>query len=370
MKPVAASWPNKLPQQCRIAIVGEAPGDEETWLGAPFVGPSGIELRNQLLAAGIDATECLLTNVIDVQPPGNNLSAFCLRKEDLPDDYPIRLGPIVTSPSNFYLHPNFLYNGARLRNELAIARPNVVIALGATAVWALLGTTSIGQVRGVVHRTTTSVPYKCVPTWHPAAVVRQWRMRPVAVADLVKARVESASPNIIYSNAELWIEPTLADLDDFRRLHIRPGQLHSNDVETMRGEITCIGIAPTPSVAIVTPFRINPVKLKAADGSYFWSMSGNYWPSPGEERSAWQWNKSVIEADDTNILGQNHLYDIQYFLRHGIKPRHVTEDTMLAHHSLFSELKKDLGFLGSVYTNFPSWKQLGARHATEDKRDD
>ena len=31
---------------------------------------------------------------------------------------------------------------------------------------------------------------------------------------------------------------------------------------------------------------------------------------------------------------------------------------MLAHHSLYSELQKGLGFLGSIYTNYPSWKSM------------
>lgn len=376
METVRASWPgatrenpNGIPQRVRIAIVGEAPGDEEWWMKRPFVGASGQELRAQLRAAGINADDCLLTNVLDVQPKDNVLQSVCLRKEDLPSDYPIHIGPISTEGGNLYLRPDLLYNGARLRDEMAIAQPHVVIALGATACWAMLGSTSVGSLRGTVHRSVTTVPRKVVPTWHPAAVLRQWRMRPVAIADLTKARIESASPDITYDNAEVWLRPTLTDLADFERQYMLPGGVHSWDVETMRGEITCIGVAPDRERAIVVPFRTDPVRIGKGDTAY-WTMSRNYWPTQADEFNAWRWVKRQLERNDTEKLGQNHLYDIQYEQLYGIRIRRFTRDTMLKHHSIYSEMKKDLGFLGSVYTNFPNWKVLGARHATEEKRDD
>jgi len=68
---------------------------------------------------------------------------------------------------------------------------------------------------------------------------------------------------------------------------------------------------------------------------------------------------------------QNGLYDTQYCIRHGIRPRGCTEDTMLMHHSLYSEMKKGLGFLGSVYSNFQSWKSMRSFRGEEQlKKDD
>jgi len=45
------------------------------------------------------------------------------------------------------------------------------------------------------------------------------------------------------------------------------------------------------------------------------------------------------------------------------------EDTMLLHHALQPESLKSLGFLGSVYSDEGSWKQL-RRGRTTIKRDD
>jgi len=369
-KRINPSWPNNTPQPVRIAIVGEAPGQDEEWLGAPFVGASGRELDTMLLAAGIDRNECLLTNVIMERPPENNLTAFCLRKEELPRDYPIHIGPMVTQSGNFYLHPDRLFEGARLRDELAIAQPNVVVALGATACWALVGSTSIGSLRGVVHRSVTSVPYKVVPTWHPAHVLRQYNYRPVAIADLVKARAESATPAIRHDNAEIWIEPTLDDIHEFFRRFMPPGVRRSWDIETANREITCIGVSPEPyDRALVIPFRCDPIRKKI-DGVTRSIYTRNYWPTHYEEMTAWRLIKQDMERHDNRIVGQNWMYDIQYLTRvYGIMPRGFDEDTMLMHHSAFLELPKDLGFLGSIYANYPSWKLLNSRHQDEFKRD-
>jgi hypothetical protein len=47
----------------------------------------------------------------------------------------------------------------------------------------------------------------------------------------------------------------------------------------------------------------------------------------------------------------------------------MTADTMLLHHSMYPELPKSLGFLGSIYTNEAAWK-LMRRDAEELKRDE
>ena len=67
---------------------------------------------------------------------------------------------------------------------------------------------------------------------------------------------------------------------------------------------------------------------------------------------------------------QNGLYDLQY-LSMICTPRACSEDTMIAHHSLYTELRKGLGFLGSIYANVPSWKSMRTFKKEEQlKRDD
>lgn len=373
--PVRPYWPNMTPQHVRIAIVGEAPGSDEVWHGLPFVGAPGRELTSLLTQVGINREECLLTNVLSEQPPNGNLSSFCLPREKLPDDYPIHIGPMVVGQGSFYLHPDRLWELERLQSELDVARPNVVIGLGATAAWALLGSTRIGMLRGTVHPSPRG--YKVLPTWHPAAVLRQWQYRPVILADLAKAKSISAYPEIRYDNAEIWIEPTLADLHEFERRYMSaPGTtLVAPDVETAAGEITTYGFGVWPEgrdpAAIVVPFRIDPVTIRGKAGqSQRTVYTGNYWKTAAEEKAAWLWCQHIVERRaKTELVWQNGLYDIQYNLRHGLRPRNSRHDTMLAHHSKYAEMEKGLGFFGSVYTNHPLWKHLATRHQDALKRD-
>src|SRR5262249_9545846 len=66
------SWPvsGSPARMVDIVIVGEAWGVDELKQQAPFVGYSGHELTHMLAEAGISRTECYLTNVFNLHPPG------------------------------------------------------------------------------------------------------------------------------------------------------------------------------------------------------------------------------------------------------------------------------------------------------------
>lgn len=55
-----------------IALIGEAPGEEEDIQGRPFVGPAGRELDTILQWADLDPEEdVFITNIVACRPPGN-----------------------------------------------------------------------------------------------------------------------------------------------------------------------------------------------------------------------------------------------------------------------------------------------------------
>ena len=59
-------------------------------------------------------------------------------------------------------------------------------------------------------------------------------------------------------------------------------------------------------------------------------------------------------------IGQNLLYDVQHLDRQAqCRLACISDDTMLAYHAMYPEMQKGLGFLGSVYTNELSWKDMG-----------
>jgi len=324
-----------------IAIVGEAWGEEEAKQRLPFIGPSGYELTRMLSEAGIHRADCFLTNVLNLRPPGNKIEALCGTKAEGIIGYPALI-------KAKYLRREFICELERLGEELVEVNPNLVIALGNTASWALLGKTAISKIRGTTaYSTVTASGFKVLPTYHPAAVLRQYELRPTTIADLMKAKREAEYPEIRRPKREIWIEPTLGDIYEFVDRYIRVCGILSVDIETAGNQITCIGFAPGRDIAIVIPISDSKGKTRS------------YWPSAEVEGTVWEIIRSILADTGIRKLFQNGLYDIAFLWRaYGIKVLGAEHDTMLLHHALQPESLKGLGFLGSIYTDEGSWKDM------------
>lgn len=350
----------------KILIVGEAWGREEAEARSPFVGTSGKILNAMLRQVGIVREHCYVTNVFNLQPvgkyPDNDIKNICGTKaEGIPGMPAVAAGK--------YIRAEFKPELDRLYREIKNEAPTLIIALGATAAWALLGTTGIRKIRGapslLADRALEEVGQliKVFPTYHPAAVMREWTLRPIVIADLHKAAREAEFPELRRPKREIWIDPTLADLATFERDYIIPSDSLSIDIETAADQITCVGFAPSIDRAIVVPF-VNPT---AGDG--------NYWPSLQHELKAWEyvrrWCAMTLPGspDYKRGVGQNFLYDIHRLWRtYGIAV-HGEDDTMLLHHALQPEMEKGLGFLATIYTEELPWKFMRAKHETLKRED-
>lgn len=351
-----------------IVIVGEAWGEYEQRISQGFCGPSGIELLRMLHESGIIAlssidreyisdyyrrgdprsvdsiwrlhTEIFRTNVFNIHPPANRLEYFCAGKADGIESYPALL------PSR-YVRREFEPELDRLGDEILDRDPNLIIALGNTALWALCGRTGVSKLRGTTQLTTHCVGgFKLLSTYHPAAILRQWELRPTAVADLIKCRREATFPDIRRPACEVWIEPTLEDIDEFFAKYMPSGcGLVSVDIETTGSRITCIGFAPSRERAIVIPFDDERAK------------GGSYWSTREAETKAWRLIRAILINGSIPKLFQNGLYDISFLWRsYGIGVRGAQHDTMLLSHALQPESLKGLAYLGSIYTDHGPWK--------------
>lgn len=367
----------------KLAIVGEAYGESEERLGLPFIGASGQELTKMLREAGINRSECFVTNVFNFRPKDNDIGKLCVNKKlatELYREWRPKLAdacPTYLWPDNYdwhalgrvgqYVHPQFLGELARLRIELSKEPYTLVVALGNTAMWGLLNRTGIGKARGFVYPATLLSQLSVLPTFHPAAVLRQWNLRPVAIADFQKAKrlLHNGNPGVgsLHPGAKvvrsIWLEPSLSDITLWIKEHLMGGAPISVDIETTRNPvtITCIGFSDR-ACSITIPFQD-----KRKPG---W----NYWASPGDEALALSLVQRILHSPNPKIF-QNCLFDLSILWKlWGVVPRGPIEDTMLIHHSLQPEMSKDLGFLGSVYSesNY-AWK--GMRKASQQsKRED
>lgn len=144
----------------RLMFVGEGPGADEDAQGQPFVGRAGQLLNNMITAMGLKREDCYIANVVKCRPPGNRTPE--------PDE------ANTCSP--------FLFR------QIDAVRPQVLVALGATAATYLLGARQpLAGLRGRVHAFRGM---SLIVTYHPAFLLRDPRQKKEAWADLQIAMKE------------------------------------------------------------------------------------------------------------------------------------------------------------------------------------
>lgn len=151
----------------RVMIIGEAPGRDEDQAGLPFVGRAGQLLDLMFSHIGLartspDAESALyITNVLPWRPPQN--------RDPKPDEVAMML-PF-------------------LEKHVALANPDVLVAMGNHATGALLSKTGITRLRG---KWTEALGRPVLPMFHPAYLLRNPAAKREAWADLLalSARLE------------------------------------------------------------------------------------------------------------------------------------------------------------------------------------
>lgn len=126
-----------------LCFVGEGPGADEDAQGEPFVGMAGQLLDKMIQAMGFSRDEVYVCNVVKCRPPDNRKPA-----------------PVEMQSCVGYLH-----------RQLELIEPQVIVALGATAVEGLLGVTQgITRIRGSFRLYQGRIAV--MPTFHPAYLLR------------------------------------------------------------------------------------------------------------------------------------------------------------------------------------------------------
>jgi len=139
------------PKDAHVMFVGEQPGDQEDRQGKPFVGPSGKLFDSILEKVGIDRSKVYVTNAV-------KHFKFEQRGKRRIHSKPSAREVTACKPW--------------LKAEVEVLRPDVIVALGATAAQAMLGSSfKVTQHRGEAIKNTAWAP--CVmATVHPSSLLR------------------------------------------------------------------------------------------------------------------------------------------------------------------------------------------------------
>lgn len=284
-------------------------------------------------------------SVLPTRPGDGKLESFCVSKKEA-EQACGGAYPYSYIKSGKWLHPRFFPHLVDLENKLKESKPNLVLALGPLACWAMLG-----DARLTIHRGTCSqglAGCKVLPSINPNTLMRDFSQLPILTADLMKAAREAQWPEVRRPRRRVLVPETREDLDAVCSELMKQSKL-SLDIETIPAakQITCVGFGVSPELAYVFPFTDKNKE------------SGNYWGNPLDEIHAWCCVKQICKNPAIEKVLQNGLYDIQWLWRICNIPVYgFRDDTMILSHCLYPELPKSLGFLGSIYTNEGSWKLM------------
>ena len=125
-----------------VMIIAEAPGYDEDRIGRPFVGRAGKVLDYALNKVNLKRENIYISNIVKCHPPGN--------RNPLDEECNICI--------------NYL------RNQVILIKPKIIILLGSVALKKIMGDNHyITKERGKFIE-KKGILY--MPTWHPAAVLR------------------------------------------------------------------------------------------------------------------------------------------------------------------------------------------------------
>jgi uracil-DNA glycosylase len=317
--------PDEGPEDARILFVGEAPGEQEYEQLKPFIGPSGDILMNVLARNGVNRDEVRLANLSHHRPFQNKFEKL--------------LGTSV------------LNEGIKsLYKHIEEHRPTVIVPLGTFPLMFLTGKKGIKKWRGSIITYIHDETIKVIPTFHPAAVLRDRSYYPTFDKDIKRILSDSLFPERNLPVREIICDPRGVELEYWTQV-LCASEYLACDIETVKKSkfILCVGFSPsaTTSVCIV--------------------------PTHHEGRRAIE---RILESDAAKIF-QFGTFDTLQLADNGYTIRDPKAerlgrpyywDTLLAHHAMAPELPRSLEYLTSIHTREPYYKTEGRGTIPEDSK--
>ncbi len=156
-----------------VMLIGEAPGEQESLQGRPFVGKAGKNLDQFLDVLQLNRADIRISNVVKIRPtkisPKGRISNRPPNREEIAFFVP------------------YLYE------EILLVQPQMLVTLGNTALHAIMGDASIGACHGQVLQTVikageAEAGFSVFPLYHPASIIYNRGLAQVYQEDLLVLR--------------------------------------------------------------------------------------------------------------------------------------------------------------------------------------
>lgn len=307
----------------QLMILSDSPYDQKTF---------NRELNNILSDSGINRNDCWITTVSKYAvPPPTDIEGkipFAVRAQRAGIDIQQQL--------------------EELQNEINAIKPNCILALGQTSLWALGGREKkISKSRGSI---SWGMGRKYVPTYNPAhlsfqtkgsEIKGQWNKQ-IIVFDFQRALRQSGFPDIRLPQRNLEICQNSHQLAEFLRKYENYEKV-SIDIEAMgSGLPACIGMAFTKSHGMCVPL---------------WNCENLSHIPDSDMVQIWLLISQLLSTK--LVIGQNFNYDRDKLKRLGFTVGRVISDVMYKAFAINPELPKGLAFNTSIYTEEPFYKDEG-----------
>jgi len=354
-----------------VAVIGDYPGLDDMRNERPFTGAVGGEFDQAIEQAGLTRRDLHITNALLCRPPDGRLENVVAkvqkenrkivrenaqRAKNGEAQLPMKLFPVDCCRPRLMaeirgFEKMLLVGGVAVRSALGLGASITDLRGGMIDGWIV----ETRDDRGLVHVRTLNRddvqqvpggarPVRAMPTLHPSFVMRARRWTHVFRSDLGRAVRW-------WAGALGWKPPKITyhpDPETLRRFLARPEpyfayDLETDGIESLSAKIRCVGVGTANEVMIVG--------LLGKDGYT------KFYPSADEVRVRGVLRDFFLNDAITKVGHNAGSYDRMVMeSQEGYTPTPVLDTILLHRLSGESELPHNLGFVGSMYTDAPSWK--------------
>lgn len=312
---------NNIKPNARICIVADYPSYADQQVSKGYSDSAGSTLAQTLSHSGLSMSEVSLVFVID---------DACTMAESLRYWSP-KGGFTSLGTAKF----------SQLASAMKEANANVYVPLGEMALQALTNKKGITKWRGSILQSNEWFDsVKVIPTMDPRSAIRQYLYRYFMSADFKRVQVESISKELNLTQRNLKVQPSYMEAVAWLEYCLTVSAV-AVDIEVYKMEVSCISFATSACECMSIPFDSR------------WTIE--------EEMVLWRLVAKLLESPDKTFVYQNGMFDLSFLFNrnkiNGHKGR--IEDTMIKHNLNYPDFPKGLGFITSLYTREPYYKDEG-----------
>lgn len=313
-----------------LMIVGDYPTKEEYISGISFGGSAARALRFLFspYARDVNIENVFKTHYVKIPIPGFNSKNKKKATESLNEIYKI---------ANW---------DSMIADQIEAANPNMIIAMGELACWALTGQTKVQLRRGSIYQLKPTLTQRSRNVLVTLSLRDIYRENEVPFSyvqwDIGKAVKYRYLKTPFQPSEVIWIPKTITELENWWE-RAKKAEFLTFDIETHHGYVTCIGFSHDGHEAISVPLLFCDYGDVTTRGLFYKKI------------------KEILSSG-IPLVNQNIKYDWTVLEKWGFEVKNIVGDTMLMAHTIYSELPKDLGFLSSIYTDQPYYKDEGKEY--------